>query len=171
VLKNVGFNENKSDPCLLSIWDEDDIILIGVYVDDCLVIGKEDQISKLITDLKTGGFSLKVKKQLTDYLSCRVLENESRNEILILQPHLINNLKDKFEEEVAQKWDYKTPGTPTFRIVRPDDDSELIDNEMQKRYRSGVGILHSLTKYLRPDLCNVVRELSTCMSDYGHLLP
>jgi hypothetical protein len=101
----------------LSKWDEDGIILIGVYVDDCLVIGKEDQISNLITDLKTGGFSLKVTKQLTDYLSCHVLENESRNEILILQPHLINNLKDKFEEEVAQKRDYKTPGTPRFRIV------------------------------------------------------
>jgi hypothetical protein len=61
----------------------------------------------LITDLKKCGFSLKVTKQLTDYLSCRIFENESRDEILILQPHLINNLKDKFEEEVAQKRDYK----------------------------------------------------------------
>jgi hypothetical protein len=98
VLKNVGFTENKSEPRLLSKWDEDGIILIGVYVND-----------------QTGGFSLKVTKHLTDYLSCRVLENESRNEILILQPHLINNLKDKFEEVVAQKRDYKTPGTPRFR--------------------------------------------------------
>jgi Reverse transcriptase (RNA-dependent DNA polymerase) len=72
VLKNGGFIENKANPCLLSKWDEDGIVFIGVNVDDCLVIGKEDQISKLITDLKTGGFSLKVTKQLTNYLSCRV---------------------------------------------------------------------------------------------------
>jgi hypothetical protein len=54
---------------------------------------------------------------IIDVLSCRVLENESRNEILILQPHLMNNLKDKFEEEVAQKKDYKTPGTPDRRSI------------------------------------------------------
>jgi hypothetical protein len=39
----------------------------------------------------------------------------------------------------------------------------MIDNEMQKRYCSGVGMLLYLAKYLQPDLCNVVRELSKCM--------
>jgi hypothetical protein len=91
------------------------------------------------------------------------LENESRNEILILQPHLINNLKDKLEEVVVQKRDYLTPGTPRLKIVCPEDNSELIDDETQKRYHYGVGMLLYLTKYLQPDLCNVVRELSKCM--------
>ena len=98
VLKSVGFVENKSDPCLLSKWEDGEVILIGIYVDDCLVVGKENKISKLITDLRNGGFNLKVTQNLTDYLSCQVLENQSHNEILILQPHLINNLRDKFEE-------------------------------------------------------------------------
>jgi hypothetical protein len=34
---------------------------------------------------------------------------------------------------------------------------------MQTKYRSGVGMLLYLIKYLRPDLANVVRELSKCM--------
>ena len=79
------------------------MILIGIYVDDCLVVGKESQISKLITDLRNGGFNLKITQNLTDYLSCQVLENQSHNEILILQPHLINNLRDKFEDEVFER--------------------------------------------------------------------
>jgi hypothetical protein len=41
----------------------------------------------------------------------------------------------------------------------------MIDNEMQKRYCSGVGMPLYLTKYLRPDVCNVVRELSKCMDE------
>ena len=45
VLKSVGFIENKSDPCLLSKWDKEEVMLIGIYVDDCLVIVKEKQIS------------------------------------------------------------------------------------------------------------------------------
>jgi len=57
----------------------------------------------------------------------------------------------------------KTPGTPCFKIVRPNNDFDLIDLELQKRYRSGVGMLLYLTKYTRSDLCNVVRELSKCV--------
>ena len=163
VLKGVGFVENKSDPCLLSKWEDGEVILIGIYVDDCLVIGKENQISLLITDLKKGGFNLKITQNLTDYLSCRVLENQAQNKILILQPHLINKLRNKFEDEVFGKGTYKTPGTPRFKVVCPYENSELINDNLQKRFRSGVGMLLYLTKYSRPDLCNVVRELSKCM--------
>jgi hypothetical protein len=44
--------------------------MIGIYVDDCLAIGKHDKIDELIVELKTSGFNLKVKNNLTDYLSC-----------------------------------------------------------------------------------------------------
>ena len=92
-----------------------------------------------------------------------MIENASKGEILIAQPHLINNLNDKFKEEVHQLKVYKTTGTPRFKIVRPDENSVLINPELQRMYRSGVGMLLYLTKYTRPDLCNVVRELSKCM--------
>jgi Reverse transcriptase (RNA-dependent DNA polymerase) len=52
VLKSIGFKANKSDPCLLSKWQEDDVMLVGIYVDDCLVIGTEERIAMLIDDLK-----------------------------------------------------------------------------------------------------------------------
>jgi hypothetical protein len=35
---------------------------------------------------------------------------------------------------------------------------------MQSKYRFGVGILFHLIKYSRPDLANVVRELSKCIN-------
>jgi len=41
--------------------------------------------------------------------------------MLILQPHLIHNLEVKFGDEVSKKRVYKTPGTPRFKIVRPND--------------------------------------------------
>jgi Reverse transcriptase (RNA-dependent DNA polymerase) len=90
VLKSLGFKENKSDPCLLSKWDHNNIIIIGIYVDDCLVIGKETQISQLIVELKENGFNLKIESNLKDYLSCCMIKDKKR--ILILQPHLINTL-------------------------------------------------------------------------------
>jgi hypothetical protein len=159
----IGFKGNTSDPCLLSKWTQDGVILIGISVDDCLVIGKRDKVDELIVELKTSRFNLKVENNLKDYLSCQLIENAESKEILILQPHLIKNLEAKFGDEVKNKMVYKTPGTPRFKIVQPENDDDIIEPNLQCRYRSGVGMLLYLIKYSCPDSCNVVRELSSCM--------
>jgi hypothetical protein len=87
-------------------------MLIGIYGDDCFVLGKEQNINKLIIDLELKGFLLKVERNLKDYLSCWVIEDINLREILILQPHLINKLIDKFGDEVSDQRIYGTPGTP-----------------------------------------------------------
>jgi hypothetical protein len=69
-LKFIGFKDIKSDPCLLSKFIQDRVIMIGIYVDYFLVIGKHDGIHELINELKKSGFNLKVENKLTDYLSC-----------------------------------------------------------------------------------------------------
>jgi hypothetical protein len=102
-LKLIGFKGNKSDPCLLSKWTQDGVIMIGIYVDYCLVIGNCNRIDLLIVELKTSGFNLKVENNFTDYLSCQLIENTELKEILILHFHLINNLEAKFGDEVKNK--------------------------------------------------------------------
>jgi hypothetical protein len=131
--------------------------MIGIYVDDCLVVGKEDQIQELIQDLKASGFNLKVESSLNDYLSCCVIEDLESKSNLILQPHLINNLEAKFKQEVCNKRVYKTPGTPRFKIICPTTDDDVINADHQGRYHSAAEMLLYLTKYSRSDLCNVVR--------------
>jgi hypothetical protein len=71
-------------------------MMIGIYVDDCLVIGKRDGVDELIVELNTSGFNLKVENNLTDYLSCQLIENAELNEIMIFQTHLISNLEANF---------------------------------------------------------------------------
>jgi hypothetical protein len=48
--------------------------LIGIYVIDCLVVGKEAHIEELV-ELQRSGFNLKVEKKLTDYWSCWGIED------------------------------------------------------------------------------------------------
>jgi hypothetical protein len=55
---------------------------------------------------------------LKDHLSCRILNDDERKTTFVMQPHLINNLREKFEKEVNNLSDYGTPGTPRFKIVR-----------------------------------------------------
>jgi hypothetical protein len=102
-LKLIGFKFIKSNPCLLSKWTQDGVIMIGIYVDDCLVIGKHNGIDELIIELKTSGFNLKVENNLIDYLSCQLIENSESKGIFILQPHLINNWKQRLEMKQRAK--------------------------------------------------------------------
>jgi hypothetical protein len=87
-------------------------------------------------------------------LSCQLIENEELKEILMLQPHLINDLEAKFGGEVKSKRVYKTPGTPRYKIVCPENDDDIFEPNFQTRYRSGVRMLLYLIKYSQPDLCN-----------------
>jgi hypothetical protein len=58
--------------------------MIGIYFDDCFVVGKEDHIQEVIQGLKASGFNLKVESGLKDYLSCHVIEGLESKSILIL---------------------------------------------------------------------------------------
>jgi hypothetical protein len=57
----------------------------------------------------------------------------------------------------------KTPGTPGFNIICPVTEEEQVSYKDQVIYRAGVETLLYLIKYSRPDIANVVRELSKCM--------
>jgi hypothetical protein len=61
------------------------------------------------------------------------------------------------------KLKYKTPGTPGFNIICPSNPDEQISQEDQVIYCAGVGMLLYLIKYSRPDIANVIGELSKCM--------
>jgi hypothetical protein len=84
---------------------------------------------------------LKVESSLKDYLSCYVIEDLESKSILILQPHLINNLKAKFGRQVCNKRVYKTPGIPRFKIVCLATDDDVINADLQGRYQSAVEML------------------------------
>jgi hypothetical protein len=53
--------------------------MIGIHVNNCLLIGKRD----VIDELKKSGLNLKVEKNLTDYLTCQMIENTESKEMSI----------------------------------------------------------------------------------------
>jgi hypothetical protein len=82
----------------------------------------------------------------------------------MIEPDLLIQLTQKFGEDIKKMRKYLTPCTPRFKIQRSTDDLELINDDFQKKYRYGVRMLLYLTKYSRPDISNIVRELSKCMN-------
>ena len=165
VLKVIGFEGSKSDPCLWTMWDSvvNHMLIVGIYVDDCLIIGKESSVSSLLEELKKHEFNLKIEKNVKEYLSCCIVETKEEGKLTMIQPHLLTRLTQRFGEEIKGMRKYLTPGTPRFKILKSTKDIEVLDSEHQTKYRSGVGMLLYLTKYSRPDISNIVRELSKCM--------
>jgi hypothetical protein len=88
------------DPCFWIKHSDLVMTLIAIYVDDCLVIGTDEGIDNVINNLRDYSFLLKVDHNLTNYLSFRInLDYESKT-TFVMQPHLINTLKEKFGVEV-----------------------------------------------------------------------
>ena len=89
------------DPCLYICestkfgW-----VYIALYVDDNLTVGKEEAINEVIQELSDEGFTLKVKDDLKDYLSCEIEFSKNKKSAWLGQPHLIANLEKSFGDQV-----------------------------------------------------------------------
>ena len=145
--------------------NENGVVFVGFHVDDCLLIGNEEAIEKVIQDLKNENFNLKLEGTLEDYLSCAITFNKDETVGWIHQPHLIAKLEKKFEPLVKELQRYKTPAAPGKILLR--NYEEIVDEEKHALCRSGVGMLLHLVKHTRPDIANAVREQSKSLKSPG----
>ena len=137
-----------------------------MYVDDCYVVGTDQALEQLISDLQSHGLKLKIEDKPSDYLSCEILFNEDKSCAWLGQPHLIKKMESTFKDLLKLGSRYLTPGTPNLSVLRPIKPEDRISPEDQKIYRSAVGTLLQFVKHSRPDISNAVRELSKSM-DYA----
>jgi Reverse transcriptase (RNA-dependent DNA polymerase) len=158
----IGFTRSKADPCVFYKWTTNGVVIWAVVVDDCLGVGPEKELitSKLEFQMV---FNCDDQGEMKEYISCKV--ECSDGSIKILQPVLLQSLKDEFEVEASSK--IGTPAAPgtVLRLGAQD-----LTPYQQFTYRSGVGKLIHLTKWSRPDILNAVRELArymgSCNSDH-----
>ena len=156
-----SFQLSEADPCMLYKEDEKGICIIIIYIDDMLIIGKEEAIDAAIKELQ-GHFQDNDPTSLEDYLGVQIVQSDDGRKAWLGQPTIIKSLEKQFGERVAKKKMTVTPGTPGFIGGKVDDISK-VDEKTQSMYRSGVGTLLYLTKHSRPDITNPVRELPKSM--------
>ena len=159
--KKEGFKLSEPDPCMLYKEVEKAVCIIIIYIDDMLIMGKEEAIDDAIKVLQ-GHFQVKDPTSLEDYLGVQIVQSDDGKKAWLGQPTIIKSLEKQFGERVAKKKMTITPGTPGFIGGRLDDISK-VDEKTQSMYRSGVGTVLYLTKHSRPGITNPVRELSKSM--------
>ena len=156
ILKTLGFVQCLSDPCLFMHLTK--MVYIIIYVDDCLIVGKPKEIETIIIQLKEH-LVIKCMGKIKDYIGCNVAETNYGYKYT--QPKLIQRMMTKYADELYTiKSHGKTPVKSNEKIYVAENDTEIIDQEGQTSYRSGIGMLLYLVKYSRPDIVNCVRELA-----------
>ena len=168
VLKDdLGFEQFQNDNCLLKRKNEEGFCAIGIYVDDCFMVGDTKALDQAVSDIKKH-FDV-TTDDANDFIGCNIEKNEER--VLLHQPDLIKRLCKTFEDELKTIRQVDTPASGHFKILRPKEDEPTLNSEAQTKYRSGVGSLLFLVKHTRPDLANAVRELSKVMdgANEGHM--
>ena len=160
VLEESGFQRSEMDPCLfVKDLEQGGNVYLVMWVDDCLMIGKSDEIDNAIKDIKQH-FKIVESNSLDDYLSCEIKIDKEGKTGWIGQPHLIKKLEQKFGDMLKGTQRHTTPGTPHGNFPPLQEGETGIDREEHELFRSGVGQLLYLTKYSRPDIANSVRVLT-----------
>jgi hypothetical protein len=159
-LRGMHYTRSKADPCLYYLWEDTGLVIWLSWVDDCLICGEKTSVIHAKEEMKKR-FDCDEVGELAEYVGCKVDHNKEEGWIKLTQPVLMQSYVDEFdlpEGEVP-----RTPATPGS-VLQKVDPKDWLPDELQSKYRSGVGKLLHMMKWTRPEILNAVRELSRFMA-------
>ena len=93
ILKDVGFQQCRSDPCLFYRKDESGVCVMLTHVDDNLCVGNPSALKKVCEQVKQSGLEIAVEDKLTDCLLCETRFNNDKTKAWIGQPHMTKKIE------------------------------------------------------------------------------
>ncbi len=162
-LGKMGFSPMKADPCVMKRGDGADMIVLGIYVDDILVIGARQAMVERFKQALRSRFSITDGGEADLLLGFSLVRSEGKMTAMH-QAAYINAVLSKFDindpprkatrptllDEPLRKW---TGGTASAADI--------------KRYASMVGSLSWIAQGTRPDLSFAVGALGRHMANPG----
>ena len=114
-------------------------VYIIIYVDDCLLVGKQEEIDNVLEALKEF-IKIKCMGKVQDYIGFHIEKEDYGYKYT--QPKLISRIIDKFGEEMIKiKYHGNTPTKTNDKIYVAENETEIMEQEGQTNYCSGIGML------------------------------
>jgi len=142
IMEDKGFKRTHAEPCLLRRSDHNGTVVICVYVDDCLLTGDRKAIEAAMKDIESE-FETRRLGPLDEYIGCSLVDLPDGSKKLV-QPDMVKKLDKGFGDAVAEVRDTSTPMGPGVTVERPTEEDQVLDPEVQKVYRSGVGMFYCI---------------------------
>jgi transposase InsO family protein len=158
-LEEKGYQKLVSDQCVFVKKNEEDKIksIIAIFVDDCILIGKEQEIEEMKKDLQDS-FIMKDLGELKEIIGIQVERTASR--ITLNQPRYIEKALKRFGMENCYPAYSPLPEKAYSSKYKPTN-NEPFDNI--NLYQQLVGTINYITNTVRPDLAFTVNALSRKM--------
>lgn len=157
-LKEIGFDDTDDDPCIF--YDHEIGIIIGIFVDDGIMIGENDEIIEQVLLKLNEKFKMKFTEEKDGKLFYLGMEIHLReNGILVTQEKYTKKILSKFGFEEC--YPVATPIEPG--MLTEDKKNDKILKNMP--YREAIGSLLYLSTISRPDISFAVNYLSRQVSN------
>ena len=97
-----GCKLSETGPCMLYEEDEKGVCIIIIYIDDMLIIGKEEAIDDAIKVVQ-GHFQVKDPTSLEDYLGVQIVQSDDGKKAWLGQPTIIKSWRNNLEKELQRR--------------------------------------------------------------------
>ena len=159
-----GFKPGSADPCCFYKQTEHGLIILGVYVDDLVIVFTDKDASIDFKAAMRKKFEFTDQGPLKDILGMQIYQ--STDSITITHEKYIKNLGETYLKGEANRKEHKTPASAELpHLVNDATDSTATPSpELMSAYRSLVGSLLYTAVTVRPDVSYAVGMLSRVLN-------
>ena len=160
-MKEYGFKASEADPCLYVKREDQEMIVVIIWVDDLIIAGSCKQIIRDFKASISERFSMKDLGPLKWILGVEVKRDRPRRRIELTQTAYINQMLERFGMR-----DCKPVGAPAEGVLRKI--SEEDGGRPDRLFMSIVGSLLYAAMITRPDITYAVQALGRHMQCSGN---
>ena len=154
-LKQIGFTQSNSDPCIYFKDAGGEKVYMGVYVDDIVLAARTDKVLQQVkSDLATK-FDIKDIGKLHYFLGMSIIQDDDCKSVWIGQPGYTEKILTKYNMQNCNP--VSTPAEPGTKQKLASETDECVDKQM---YQSAIGSLMYLSVGTRPDITYIVSNLA-----------
>jgi hypothetical protein len=154
-LLELGFIQNRADPCIFVLETAQEHMFIGLFVDDLLIVSKNTSGIMWIIGELSRRFKIQHLGEINWYLGIKIERNRKERIMMLSQDTFIESTAEEFGLALAKKpFSPLDPGTR--RMIGEDKE----ETSLNCPYRQAIGKLLYISVCTRPDLAFSIALLS-----------
>lgn len=168
VMGEQGYRKTTSDHCVfLKKFSDDDFIILLLYVDDMLIVGKNASRIDMLKKQLSRSFAMKDLGPAKQILGIRITRERKSKKLHLSQKQYIEKVLERFNMDKAKV--VSSPIATHFKLSSTQCPSTAKEKEDMRKvpYASAVGSLMYAMVCTRPDIAHAVGVVSRFMSNPG----
>ena len=154
-LKEMQFTQTASDPCIHYQKTGQDMMFIGLYIDDIILTARNEKQVKQVKEKPSTKFNIKDLDELKYFLGMKVEQSKESGSIWIGRPVYTENLLKRLGMQDSKPT--HTPVKVSSKLQLATNQTELVN---QTEYQSSIGALMYLVVSTRLEIAFVVNNLA-----------